>query len=56
MTEGDKAYYKRRLREELFGALRAGNALWREAHLAWARYYDARLDGRHIPEPTGYNV
>jgi hypothetical protein len=45
MTEGDKAFYKRRLREELKKARIAEHPRLRNLHLQWAKLYEDRLDG-----------
>lgn len=45
MTEGDKAFYKRRKREELNKARAAPSADLRRLHLGWAELYEARLNG-----------
>jgi hypothetical protein len=45
MTEGDKAFYKRRIREELRKANAPENRHLRKLHLRWALLYQARLDG-----------
>lgn len=45
MREADKAFYKRRKREELNKARAATDAALRSLHLRWAELYDARLNG-----------
>lgn len=45
MTEGDKAFYKRRIREELKKANAVENRRLRQLHLRWALLYQERLDG-----------
>lgn len=45
MTEGDKAFYKRRIREELTKATAVGNRHLRQLHVRWALLYQERLDG-----------
>ncbi len=45
MTEGEKAFYKRRQREELKKARAAGHPNLRLLHLRWAKLYQDRLDG-----------
>ena len=45
MTEGDRAFYTRRKREELAKAHRAPTLALRKLHLGWARLYEARLNG-----------
>ena len=50
MTEGDKAFYKRRIREELTKASAVENQDLRQLHLRWALLYQERLDGmpKHV--------
>lgn len=45
MTEGEKAFYKRRQREELKRARAAEHPNLRLLHLRWAQLYQDRLDG-----------
>lgn len=45
MTEGDKAFYKRRIREELNKANAVENRQIRQLHLRWALMYQERIDG-----------
>lgn len=45
MTEGEKAFYKRRIREELGKANAPENRDLRNLHLRWALLYQERLDG-----------
>lgn len=45
MTEGEKAFYKRRQREELKKARAAEHPNLRLLHLRWAQLYQDRLDG-----------
>jgi hypothetical protein len=45
MTEGDRAYYKRRIREELAKANAPENKALSGLHLHWALLYQERLDG-----------
>lgn len=45
MTEGDKAFFKRRLREELRKAWAAPHPNLRNLHLKWAALFQDRLDG-----------
>ena len=45
MTEGDRAFYKRRIREELKKANAVENKQIRQLHLRWALLYQERLDG-----------
>jgi hypothetical protein len=45
MTEGDKAFCKRRIREELLKAEAPENRHIRHLHLRWALLYQERMDG-----------
>lgn len=45
MTEGDKAFYRRRIREELKKAHAVENRQLRQLHLRWALMYQERIDG-----------
>jgi len=45
MTEGEQAFFKRRIREELKRAETAEEAYLRNLHLGWAALYEQRLDG-----------
>lgn len=45
MTEGERAFYKRRQREELKKARAASHPNLRLLHLRWAQLYQDRLDG-----------
>lgn len=45
MTEGDKAFYKRRIREELKKASTAESTDLKRLHLRWALLYQERIDG-----------
>jgi hypothetical protein len=45
MTEGDKAFYKRRLKEELKQARKAESQQLKQLHLGWALLYQERIDG-----------
>ena len=51
MTEGDRAFYKRRAREELQVARALPNCDLKALHLAWAGYFNDRLDGRRRAPP-----
>jgi hypothetical protein len=44
MTEGDKAFYKRRIREELKQARNAESSQLEQLHRRWALLYQERLD------------
>lgn len=45
MTQGDKAFYRRRMREEINQAQKAESPQLRQLHLRWAMLYQERLDG-----------
>jgi hypothetical protein len=45
MTEGDEAFYERRIQEELGKASDAGNPRLKQLHLRWALLYQKRIDG-----------
>jgi hypothetical protein len=45
MTEGDKAFYLRRIQEELGKAHDIGNKRLKQLHLRWALLYQERIDG-----------
>ena len=45
MTEGQRVFYKRRMREELNKARTAPEPYLRDLHLRWAGLYEQRLDG-----------
>jgi hypothetical protein len=51
MTEGERAFYKLRLRQELQQAKAAGNPELREWHIRWVQFYEDRLDGKKTPAP-----
>ena len=53
MTEGEKAFCKLRLRQELQRAKAASDPQSRHWHLQWVQFYDDRLDGkrRSAPDP-----
>lgn len=53
MTEGERAHYKRRIREELQLARAVGSTELKELHLSWAQFFNDRLDGkRKTPPPS----
>ena len=56
MIDADEAFLRRRLLEETYRAVMTEDERAREAHLAWAHYYDSRLGGRPAPEPSAYSV
>lgn len=45
MTEGDEAFYQRRIQEELGKANHARNQRLKRLHLRWALLYQERIDG-----------
>ena len=45
MTEGDRAFYRRRMREEINQAQKAESIQLQQLHLRWAMLYQERLDG-----------
>lgn len=45
MTEGEKAYFKRRIREEQRDAHETDDLALRELHWKRAQYYEDRLNG-----------
>ena len=45
MTEGEQAFFRRRMIEELKKANKAEDAYLRNLHLGWATLYERRLDG-----------
>ena len=53
MRESDRAFYSRRLREEmqLAGTVQSGEL--KERHLKWAQFFEDRLhgDGTAVPPP-----
>jgi hypothetical protein len=51
MTEGDKAYYQRRIREEMSLARTIGSTERKTLHLQWAQYFKDRLDGKRSERP-----
>lgn len=51
MTEGDKAYYQRRMKEELNLARTMSCAESKTLHLQWAQYFNDRLDGKRSKRP-----
>jgi len=56
MTEGEKAFYRRRAREEMACARNIDCAKAKELHLQWAQFFQHRLNGRRMrpPEPVSY--
>jgi hypothetical protein len=51
MTEGERAYLKRRLREEMQLAGTVGCTERKAQHLEWAGFFNARLEGKRVSEP-----
>lgn len=45
MTQGEQAFFKRRVREEPEKANQAEEPYLRNLHLGWASLYEQRLDG-----------
>jgi hypothetical protein len=51
MTEGEKAYFQRRIKDEM-NLARAIDCQQRKAlHLQWAQYFNDRLDGKRGEQP-----
>jgi hypothetical protein len=48
MTQDDRAYYRRRLQEELAKSQTEDRPDLRHLHARWASLYQARLEGKHI--------
>ncbi len=51
MTEGDRVFYRRRLKEEMKLARVVGCPDRKELHLRWAQYFSQRLDGKRATRP-----
>lgn len=53
MRESDRAFYSRRLREEMQLAGTAQGTHLKELHLRWAQFFEDRLngDGKAVPPP-----
>jgi hypothetical protein len=51
MTEGDRAYYQRRLKQEMSLARAITNLQRKTLHLQWAQYFNDRLDGKRGERP-----
>lgn len=51
MTEGDKAYYERRRKEELKIARAITDPERKALHLQWAQWFNERLDGKRPKRP-----
>ena len=51
MTEGEKAYFQRRIREEMNLARAIESPAHKTLHLQWAQYFNDRLDGKRSDRP-----
>lgn len=51
MTEGEKAYYQRRIKEEMSLARAIASPQRKTLHLQWAQYFNDRLDGKRSERP-----
>ena len=51
MTEGERAFLKRRLREEMQLAGAVGCAERKSQHLQWAKFFNDRLEGKRAAKP-----
>lgn len=51
MTEGDRAYYQRRVKEEMNLARAISNPESKALHLQWAQWFNDRLEGRRRKRP-----
>lgn len=51
MTQGEKTFYQRRVREEMNLARAIGCPERKALHLQWAQYFNDRLDGRRSKRP-----
>jgi hypothetical protein len=51
MTEGEKAFCRRRIREELSLARTISCAETKVLHLQWAQFFQHRLDGKRTSTP-----
>lgn len=51
MTEGEKAFYQRRIKEEMNLARAIANPARKTLHLQWAQYFNDRLDGKRGDRP-----
>jgi hypothetical protein len=58
MTEGERAFYKRRIREEIRLAGTVTSKRLKELHISWAQFFEDRLNGNRKslppPEPRNY--
>lgn len=54
MRESDRAFYSRRLREEMQLAGTAQGTHLKELHLKWAHFFEGRLNGddKVVPPPN----
>ena len=51
MTEGEKAFYRRQIKDELARARTIDCLESKELHLRWAQFFKSRLDGRRASPP-----
>lgn len=51
MTQGERIFYQRRVREEMNLARAIGCPERKALHLQWAQYFNDRLDGRRGKRP-----
>ncbi|MFT4026540.1 MAG: hypothetical protein QM676_07040 [Novosphingobium sp.] len=51
MTEGDRAYYQRRLKEEMNLARAISDPESKALHLQWAKWFNDRLEGKRPKRP-----
>lgn len=51
MTEGDKAYYQRRIKQEMNLARAVGCPERKTLHLRWAQYFNDLLEGKRRSKP-----
>ena len=51
MTQGEKAFYQRRIKEEMNLARAISNPERKTLHLQWAQYFNNRLDGKRSEPP-----
>jgi hypothetical protein len=51
MTEGERVFYRRRIKEELNLARVMASSERKTLHLQWAQYFNERLDGKRCKTP-----
>lgn len=51
MTEGDRAYYQRRMKEEMSLAQAIADPEAKTLHLQWAQFFHNRLEGKRSKRP-----